>query len=86
MSNPYARFLHLLPKQHQWIGQIVSISTSGDAVVAIAGTGDQVKVKGIVTSGTASETYSIGDYVYVVDGVIQSKISDLQTAKVGTII
>lgn len=73
MANPYALFMNLLPRQVKIVGRIVGIDENGGADVEHVSGNSRIKVKG----GTSS--YVVGDYVFVVDGVITSKLPDTQT-------
>lgn len=73
MANPYALFLNLLPKQVKFIGKVLSIDTDNGTVnIERIGGNNNTLVKG----GTNS--YAINDYVFVVDGVIVSKLDNVQ--------
>lgn len=72
MSNPYVKFINLLPKQVRYIGKIVSISTNGSVEIMKV----NAVSKSIVIGGT--DSYSVNDYVLVVNGVINSKLPPLQ--------
>lgn len=73
MSNPYAKFLNLLPKQIKYIGKIYSIDSDGSVVVDNVSGTSKTNVKG------GSDSYSVNDYVFIVDGVIVSKLPQVQT-------
>ena len=73
MSNPFAKFMALLPKQEKSVGKIIRIETDGTVeVVNVAETSST-----IVKGGT--DSYLVGDYVFIVDGIITSKLPAAQT-------
>ena len=72
MSNPFAKFMNLLPKQEKSIGKIIRIETDGTVEVAnVAGTSST-----IVKGGT--DSYEVNDYVFIIDGIINSKLPAAQ--------
>lgn len=80
MSNPYALFMNLLPKQTKYIARVVAISTDGHATVQSIGAASQ----SIVYGGT--DSYIVDDYVMVVDGTITSKLPRTQAILEGMVI
>lgn len=72
MSNPYALFMNLLPKQIKTIGKIVRVETDGTVEVEAI----RARSRTIIKGGT--DAYNIDDYVFIIDGVIISKLPDTQ--------
>jgi len=72
MSNPYAEFLNLIPKQSRYIGKVVRIETDGTVEVLHVDNTSRTVIKG------GTDSYSINDYVLIVDGAIQSKLANVQ--------
>jgi hypothetical protein len=84
MSNPYAKFMSLLPKNAVWVAEVTGTSdltTDGIVDVLEVGSDQPVRVR-----AKADDTYSAGDFVFVVNGIIQSKVSNLQKTSGGDII
>jgi hypothetical protein len=72
MSNPYALFMNLLPKQVKTVGKILAQYSNGSAKLQRINGVDTVIVLG------SNDSYSVNDYVLVIDGVITSKLSAVQ--------
>ena len=81
MANPWVAFAKLLESKPRWIGKVVSYS-NGKAVVTtptgIGGGGDQIVVN-------ATSEYAVDDYVFIENGVIQSKAPNLRSASSETV-
>lgn len=74
MSNPYVNFLNLLPKQVKYIGKVLSIDTNnGTVLIERIGGNDNTIVKG------GTDSYTVGEYLFVIDGTIVSKVDNVQT-------
>lgn len=74
MSNPYALFLNLLPKQSKYIGKVLSVdSITGTVTLERIGGNQHTIVKG------GTDSYAVDEYVFIVDGVIVSKLDSVQT-------
>ena len=74
MANPYALFMNLLPKQMKFIGIIYQVSPTGDVeVTPVHSSTTRIKVKG------GSDSFTVGDYVMISDGIIISKLPNVQT-------
>jgi len=79
MSNPFSLFMNLLPKQVKYLAKIVAVYSDGTATVQrINGTTTNL-VKG------GSDSYVEDDYVFIVDGLITSKVSNVQPTVIAEI-
>ena len=57
MSNPYQKFLDLLPKTPEFIGNIISVDHPNYKVLVVDGTG--------LLLCTSAVKFSVGDRVYI---------------------
>lgn len=80
MSNPYAAFMNLLPKQVKTLGKITFIDSNGTVKISSISGNDSMTVKG------GTDGYLVNDVVMVVDGVIVSKLANTQSILVESII
>ncbi|AHF04070.1 hypothetical protein MARPU_09465 [Marichromatium purpuratum 984] len=69
--NAYRRLLQLLPEPSTDVGTITATSSDGCTVTLLSGEQTQVRGRG-----------SIGDPVYIRDGVIQGPAPVLQTVEI----
>lgn len=81
MANPWVSFAKLLKDKPRWIGKVVSYS-AGKAVVTtpagLGGGGNQIVV-------SATSEYAVDDYVFIENGIIQSKAPNLRSASDETV-
>jgi hypothetical protein len=81
MSNPWVALAKLLQDKPRWVGKVVSYS-AGKAVVTtpagIGGGGDEIVV-------SATSEYAVDDYVFIENGIIQSKAPNLRSASSETV-
>ena len=74
MSNPYAAFLNLLPRQIKYLAKIISVdSTNGTVVVEKVGGNTRIIVKG------GTDSYTVDEYVFIIDEVVASKVDNVQS-------
>jgi hypothetical protein len=72
MSNPFALFMNLLPKQVKYLAKITAVYTDGTAMV--------LRINGVTTNIVkgGTDSYNVDDYVFITDGLITSKLPSVQ--------
>ncbi len=72
MSNPFALFMNLLPKQVKYIAKITAVYADGTVKV--------LRVNGVTTNIVkgGTDSYAVDDFVFIVDGLITSKLPSTQ--------
>lgn len=78
MANPWTSFLSLLTTKDRWIGKIESISNGKATVSLPVGLGGGSGDPDIIVNAT--DSYSVGDYVFIESGAVVSQAPDLRAA------